>query len=142
MTEENKPPAPPEIPEDIAAYIAPYYEASFGEFPSIPKARMGFGAEHRPEFTRAAEETRRIALYDGPLDNKTAQMVAFGYLLNAGLPPAIFHARAARKYGATWEELHQIVEIAFAITNGMSALNLGGEMLARLKAEEAATPAG
>ena len=130
------------IAEDIAAYIGPYYEDSFGEFPAIPKARMEFGAAHRPEFTRAAEETRRIAMYDGPLDKKTAQMVAFGYLLNAGLPPAIYHARAARKYGATWEELHQIVEIGFAITNGMSALNLGGEMLARLKTEESADPAG
>lgn len=125
------------IPEDIAAYIEPYYEASFDEFPRIPKARMEFGAALRPDFTRAAEETRRIALYDGPLDKKTAQLVAFGYLLNAGLPPAIYHARAARKYGATWEELHQIVEIGFVITNGMSALNPGGEMLARLKAEEA-----
>ena len=71
------------LPADIAAYIGPYYEASFDEFPEIPKARMKFGADHRPEFTRAAEETRRIALYDGPLDGKTAQLVAFGYLLNA-----------------------------------------------------------
>jgi 4-carboxymuconolactone decarboxylase len=136
MTED-----PGKPPEDLAGYIGPYYEDSFGEFPKIPKARMEFGAVHSSEFTRAAEETRRIALYDGPLDKKTTQMIAFGYLLNAGLPPAIYHARAARKYGASWEELHQIVEIGFAITNDMSALNIGGEMLARLKAEEDADPA-
>ena len=67
MTDETKPPVPPESPDDIAAYIAPYYEVSFGEFPSIPKALMAFGAERRPEFTKAAEETLRIALYDAPL---------------------------------------------------------------------------
>jgi alkylhydroperoxidase/carboxymuconolactone decarboxylase family protein YurZ len=72
----------PAMPNEIAKYVDPYYVASFGEFPKFPRERMALGAEVSPQFTLAAEELRKQALYSDVLDKKTSQLVALALLIS------------------------------------------------------------
>ena len=63
---------------------------------------------------------------------------SLGIMLSHGLEPAHHHAVAARRLGASWEELHKVVELAFHI-GGMGAAQLGCHILSRLEADEAGT---
>lgn len=125
----------PAMPKEIAKYVDPYYVASFGEFPKFPRERMTLGAEVSPQFTLAAEELRKQALYSDVLDNKTAQLIALALLISRASAGSYWHAKAARKYGATWAELHKVMEIA-VLMNGVSAMNEGGQALVKLWNEE------
>jgi alkylhydroperoxidase/carboxymuconolactone decarboxylase family protein YurZ len=125
----------PELPVEISRYVEPYYVESFGEFPKFPRERMALGAEIAPESTEAAEEFRRHALYSEVFDKKTSQLLAFCLLVSRASAGAYWHAKAARKFGASWEELHKVMEIA-ALMNGVSAMNEGGQALVRLWNEE------
>ncbi len=128
----------PKIPAEIAKYIDPYYVESFGEFPPLPSQRMALGAEIAPEFTQVAEEFRAQALYSDVLDKKTSQLLAFCLLVSRASAGSYWHAKAARKYGATWQELHKVMEIA-ALMTGVGAMNEGGQALVRLWKEEHAS---
>ncbi len=123
------------LPDEIAKYVEPYYVASFGEFPGLPAKRMALGAEISPAYTEAAERLRAEALYSDVLDAKTSQLMAFGLLAARASNGAYWHAKAARHYGASWEELHKIMEIATLLT-GVPAMNEGGQALVRLWNEE------
>ena len=115
----------PELPAELARYVDPYYVEAFGEFPEFPRKRMALGGAIAPEATAAAEEFRRQALYSDVFDKKTPQLLAFCLLVSRASAGSYWHAKAARKYGASWEELHKVMEIA-ALINGVSAMNEGG----------------
>ena len=66
---------------------------------------------NNPEFTRALRYIEH---------NQAAQM----------------HALVARRAGATWEELHKVVELA-AATGALGPANQGGFMLKALRDKEA-----
>ena len=87
-----------------------------------------------PEALRLAEQQRAHAFYSNEIDLKTTQLILFGILLYAGDPPAKFHALAARRAGATWEELQKVVELAAAV-GASSPMNLGGSILKDLQTE-------
>jgi alkylhydroperoxidase/carboxymuconolactone decarboxylase family protein YurZ len=123
------------LPRKFQKYVDKTYMASFGEFPLFPNQRMSLGIEHAPEFTESLEEFRAKALYEGALDDKTKQLMALSHLAARASAGTYWHAKAARKYGATWPELHKAVEIA-ALFNGFSAINEGGQALVRLWREE------
>jgi alkylhydroperoxidase/carboxymuconolactone decarboxylase family protein YurZ len=128
-------PETPALPKKIARFVEPYYVSSFGEFPKLPRERMTLGAEVSPQFTLAAEALRKQALYSDALDNKTAQLIAMALLISRASAGTYWHAKAARKYGATWAELHKVMEIAVLMT-GVGAMNEGGQALVRLWNEE------
>jgi hypothetical protein len=89
----------------IATEIADFrktYEKTFGAMPPSPGNRFAFSGEVNPEYLVHMERLRGHAMYSEVFDNKTAQMILF----------AAAHAGAARHYGATWEELHKVVELA------------------------------
>ncbi len=123
------------LPKALRKYVDKYYVPSFGEFPLFPNQRMTLGAELAPAFTEALEAFRAEALYEGALDDKTKQLMALSHLAARASAGTYWHAKAARKYGATWAELHKAVEIA-ALFNGFSAINEGGQALVRLWREE------
>jgi 4-carboxymuconolactone decarboxylase len=50
-------------------------------------------------------------------------------------PAAQMHALAARRAGASWEELHKVVELASA-TGSLGPANRGGAMLKELRDKE------
>ena len=69
------------------------------------------------------------------LDPKTVQLVLFAILLMDMNDAAKTHGLAARRAGATWEELQSIISLCF-LFRGLPAANRGADILAALALEE------
>jgi 4-carboxymuconolactone decarboxylase len=123
-----------ELPEDLAKFRETYVEL-FGHLPPLPAARFEFSGEINPEFLRLAEKLREHAFYSDVFDLKTTHLMLFGMLLVEHNPAAQMHALAARRAGATWQELHKVVELASA-TGSLGPANQGSAMLKTLRDKE------
>ena len=124
---------------ELAALRAPYAEL-IGFVPPRIMARSELGARLDPELLRLQEAVRTRAMYPACFDVKTAQLMLFGILLGLMGDAARLHAIAARRAGASWEELHAVVGLAY-LFRGLPAANLGAEILLKLaEAEGAAAP--
>lgn len=108
-----------------------------GSVPAGIEARLALGERTgRSRAVSVVEALRAELILANPLGRKTGQLVHFGQLLALGKAgPARLHARAARRAGATLEELVGVAELAL-ITAGMPAYSLGVEVLSELAAEE------
>ena len=126
------------LPDQLAKYIEPYYLDAFGELPPVPRERMETGAELDLDYNVAQEELRARALFSDVFDNKTSQLFALCLLSSEGGPGAYWHARAARRYGASWAELYKAIEIA-TFFKGFNALMNGGRAVGRVWQEESGT---
>jgi alkylhydroperoxidase/carboxymuconolactone decarboxylase family protein YurZ len=142
--EPIRPPAEP-LParrladSELAALRAPYADL-IGFVPPRIEARTELGARLDPELLRLQETIRQRAMYPACFDVKTAQLMLFGILLALMGDAARLHAIAARRAGASWEELHAVVGLAY-LFRGMPAANLGAEVLRKLaEAEGAVAP--
>jgi alkylhydroperoxidase/carboxymuconolactone decarboxylase family protein YurZ len=124
-----------ELPADLAAFRDGYREL-FGWIPPLPAAKFEFSGDIAPEFLRLAEQLRAHAFFSGVFDVKTTQLMLFGMLLIVGAGAARFHAIAARRSGATWEELHKVVELSSAVA-ALGPLNNGSALLSEIRAGEA-----
>ena len=125
--------------KDIAADLARFrdsYAELFGFLPPLPAARFEFSGEVNPEFLHRAEKLREHAFYSDVFDVKTTNLLLFGMLLVEHNQAAQMHALAARRAGATWEELHKVVELA-AATQSLGPANQGSFMLKALRDKEA-----
>ncbi|MBW4616391.1 MAG: carboxymuconolactone decarboxylase family protein [Desmonostoc vinosum HA7617-LM4] len=113
---------------DLAAF-RDSYASLFGSVPPLPAAKFEFSSDVDPEALRLAEQLRAHAFNSEIFDTKTTQLILFGILLAQGSPAARFHAIASRRAGATWEELHKVMELAAAVAalgpfnNGSALLN-------------------
>ncbi len=67
----------------------------------------------------------------------TTLLIIFAMLVANSDPAAKWHAMAARRLGATWEELQAVVNLAVAI-RAFAPLNQGGALLAEIRAAESA----
>jgi alkylhydroperoxidase/carboxymuconolactone decarboxylase family protein YurZ len=124
-----------ELPADLVKFRDSYVEM-FGTLPALPAARFEFSGEINPEFLRVSEQLRKGAFYSDVLDMKTTQLILFGMLLAEHNPVgAGAHAAAARKAGASWEELHTVMQLA-AATGALWAANNGGALLKGLRDKE------
>jgi len=133
---KNKPPA--ELAGDLARYRDSYVEL-FGTLPPLPAARFAFSGEVNPQFLRAGEELRAQAFHNKSFDTKTTQLILFGMLLvEHNQLAATVHAAAARRAGASWEELHSVVELATA-TGALYPFNQGSALLNGLRDKERGT---
>ena len=127
-----------ELPADLKKFRDSYVEM-FGTLPPLPAARFEFSGEVNPEFLRVSEQLRKGAFYSDVLDMKTTQLILFGMLLAEHNPVgAQAHAAAARKAGASWEELHTVMQLA-AATGALWAANNGGALLKTLRDKEQGT---
>lgn len=124
-----------QLPPDLAAFRDSYVKL-FGSMPPLPGAKFDSIAQIDPESLRLAELQRAHAFYSDVFDDKTTQLILFGMLLHAGVPAAKFHALAARRAGASWEELQKVVELAAAAL-ASGPMNNGGSILKDLRADEA-----
>jgi len=124
-----------EIAADLAKFRDSYVEL-FGFLPPLPAARFEFSGEVNPEFLHRAERLREHAFYSDVFDVKTTNLMLFGMLLVEHNQAAQMHALAARRAGATWEELHKVVELA-AATHSLGPANQGCFMLKALRDKEA-----
>jgi alkylhydroperoxidase/carboxymuconolactone decarboxylase family protein YurZ len=120
---------------ELGALRAPYEEL-IGFVPPRIVARTELGARLDPELLRLEEALRLRAMYPACFDVKTAQLMLFGILLALMGDAARLHAIAARRAGASWEELHAVVGLAF-LFRGLPAANLGAEILLKLAEAEA-----
>jgi 4-carboxymuconolactone decarboxylase len=123
-----------ELPEDLAQFRDSYVEL-FGSLPSLPSARFEFSGEIDPDFLRTLEQLRAHAFYSDVFDVKTTHLILFGMLLVEHNAAAQMHALAARRAGASWQELHKVVELA-ATTGALSRGNQGSAMLKTLREKE------
>ena len=124
-----------QMPADLQQFRETYVEL-FGTLPPLPAARFEFSGEVNPEFLRVSEQLRAGAFYSKYIDVKTTQLILFGMLLAEHNPVgAQAHADAARRAGASWEELHTVMQLA-AATGALWAANNGGAMLKTLKDKE------
>lgn len=81
------------------------------------------------------EKIREHGMYPKSFDVKTAQLMLFGMLLMDGSDAAVLHAMAARRAGASWQELQDTVNLCF-LFRGLSAANRGAELLANIAHRE------
>ena len=123
------------LPRDLAKFRDSYVEL-FGLLPPLPAARCEISAEINPEFLRLSERMRAHSFYSDVIDPKTTQLILFGMLLAEHNPiGAQAHASAARRLGASWQELHKVVELA-ATTGAFGPANQGGNVLKTLRDKE------
>ena len=111
------------------------YTELLGFVPPRIQARTDLLARLDPELLKMQEAMRAHAMYPSCFDTKTAQLMLFGMLLVQLVDAAHLHARAARRAGATWEELSAVVNLAF-LFRGLSAANRGAQILQELASEE------
>jgi alkylhydroperoxidase/carboxymuconolactone decarboxylase family protein YurZ len=140
---------PPRIdPQVVKQQIGPYadtratfeergaiYQELLGFVPPRIEARLAVTGALDPEVLDLQERLRAHAMYPKCFDVKTAQLMLFGMLLMDLSDAAQLHALAARRAGATWEELQAMVSLCF-LFRGLSAANRGAEVLANLAKRE------
>lgn len=125
---------PQDLPKDLAAFRDSYV-ALFGALPALPAARFEFSGETDPQALRLLEQLRAHAFYSDVFDIKTTNLILFGMLLVEHHPAAQMHALAARRAGASWPELHKVVELASA-TGALAPANQGSALLKSLRDKE------
>jgi len=111
------------------------YRDLLGFVPPRIEARLAVTGALDPELLAMQERMREHAMYPRCFDVKTAQLMLFGMLLMDLSDAAQLHALAARRAGATWEELQATVSLCF-LFRGLSAANRGAEILANLAKRE------
>lgn len=104
------------------------YAELIGFVPPRIHERIKLGLEVDPDLLGEVEKIREMAMYPKCLDTKTAQLILFAVLLSHVSPAAEYHGRAAQRAGASKEELHATVALAF-LFRGLPAFNLGAELI-------------
>ena len=117
------------------------YEELLGFVPRRIQARTELLGRLDPEFLSLQEEIRKRGMYPDVFDVKTVQLMLFGMLLLSLRDAARIHGIAARRAGATWEEMQAIVNLAY-LYGGLSAANIGAQFLQQIAEMEAEQQAG
>jgi 4-carboxymuconolactone decarboxylase len=112
------------------------YRELIGFVPPRIVARTDLLARLDPELLAQEEALRQRAMYPACFDVKTAQLMLFGMLLMTLADATRLHAIAARRAGATWEELSAVVNLAF-LFRGLPAANLGAQIIQEIAETEA-----
>ena len=123
-------------PEQLQEY-RDFYTELIGFVPPRIEARTDLLGRLDPELLAMQEEIRKRAMYPPCFDVKTAQLMLFGMLLMGPHDASKLHGIAARRAGATWEELSAVVNLAF-LFRGLSAANYGAQVLQEIARAEAA----
>jgi alkylhydroperoxidase/carboxymuconolactone decarboxylase family protein YurZ len=123
---------------ELAAMRAPY-QTLIGFVPPRIMARTDLLARLDPDLLRLEEAARLRAMYPTCFDVKTSQLMLFGILLALMGDAARLHAIAARRAGASWEELSAVVSLAF-LFRGLPAANLGAEIIQKMAEAERSAP--
>ena len=100
------------------------------EFTDQTNARMAASRKAMPEgVARAFAELARNAIAPGVLDSKTKELIALAIGIAVRCDGCLaFHAKAAKKYGATREEIAEVIGVAIYMGGGPAAIT-GAEAL-------------
>jgi 4-carboxymuconolactone decarboxylase len=112
------------------------YRELIGFVPPRIAARTDLLARLDPDLLAMEEQIRQRAMYPSCFDVKTAQLMLFGMLLMTLADATRLHAIAARRAGATWEEMSAVVNLAF-LFRGLPAANLGAQIIQEIGENEA-----
>jgi 4-carboxymuconolactone decarboxylase len=112
------------------------YRELIGFVPPRIEARMAVTGALDPVLLDMQEKMREHAMYPKCFDVKTAQLMLFGMLLMDMSDAAQLHAIAARRAGASWEEMQAVISLCF-LFRGLPAANRGAEILANLAKRDA-----
>lgn len=108
-----------------------FYGELIGFVPPRIEARMAVTGALDPTLLGLQEQMRAHAMYPKCFDIKTAQLMLFGMLLMDMSDAAQLHAIAARRAGASWEEMQAVISLCF-LFRGLPAANRGAEILANI----------
>ncbi len=122
--------------QTLEAY-GPAYIDLLGWVPPRVQARFAITGCLDHELVRLQERMRSHAMNTPHLQPKMVQIILFGMLLMDGNDAAETHCMAARRCGASWEELQASVSLCF-LFRGLPGANRGADILARVAAREAA----
>jgi 4-carboxymuconolactone decarboxylase len=111
------------------------YRDLLGFLPPRIEARLAVTGALDPKMIELQEKIREHGMYPKCFDVKTAQLMLFGMLLMDLNDAAALHAIAARKAGASWEEMQGVINLCF-LFRGLSAANRGAEILANIAKRE------
>jgi alkylhydroperoxidase/carboxymuconolactone decarboxylase family protein YurZ len=117
------------------------YRELIGFLPPRIEARINVTGALDPVLLDLQEQIRAHAMYPKCFDVKTSQLMLFGMLLLDLNDAATLHGIAARRAGATWEEMQAVVSLAY-LFRGLSAANRGAEILANIAKREADAAVG
>jgi alkylhydroperoxidase/carboxymuconolactone decarboxylase family protein YurZ len=133
----NREPLPDRQIDDshVEAYRA-FYRELIGFVPPRIAARTDLLSRLDPQLLAMEEDVRKHAMYPSCFDVKTAQLMLFGMLLMTLADATRLHAIAARRAGATWEEMSAVVNLAF-LFRGLPAANLGAQIIQEIAETEA-----
>lgn len=112
------------------------YQQLLGFVPPRIEARLSVTGALDPTMVDLQEQMREHAMYPACFDIKTAQLMLFGMLLMDMSDAMFLHGIAARRAGATWEEMQAVVNLCF-LFRGLSAANRGAETLSNIAEREA-----
>jgi 4-carboxymuconolactone decarboxylase len=116
------------------------YDELIGFTPPRIQHRIRLGLETDPHLLELTEQIRTYAMYPKSLEDKTSQLILFGILISHVAPAAEYHARAAKRLGATKEQLHAVAGLAF-LFRGLPAFNIAAELINKIFDEEKAAKA-
>jgi len=117
------------------------YRDLIGFVPPRIEARMAVTGALDPVLLDMQEKMREHAMYPKCFDTKTAQLMLFGMLLMDMSDAAQLHAIAARRAGASWEEIQAVISLCF-LFRGLPAANRGAEIIANIAKREADAASG
>jgi 4-carboxymuconolactone decarboxylase len=111
------------------------YKELLGFVPPRIEARLHVTGALDPTMLDLQEKIRTHGMYPKCFDVKTSQLMLFGMLLMDLNDAAPLHAIAARRAGASWEEMQGVINLCF-LFRGLSAANRGAEILANIAKRE------
>mgnify|MGYP001544783699 CR=1 FL=1 len=122
-------------------HAADTYRDLLGFLPPRVEARLHVTGALDPVLLDLQEQIRSHAMNPACFDSKTVQLMVFGMLVVDLSDAATIHGIAARRAGASWEEMQAVVSLAY-LFRGVSAANRGADLLARIAEREAQKPGG
>jgi alkylhydroperoxidase/carboxymuconolactone decarboxylase family protein YurZ len=135
-------------PAEMQAVFGPYcdegrgidarsedYRRMIGFLPPRVEARLNVTGALDPQVLALQEKLRERALNPACFDAKTVQLLTFGILIVELSDAAVMHGCAARRAGATWEELQAVINLCSAF-RGLPAANRGAEVLVKVAQRE------
>jgi len=104
-------------------------ETNWNSFIDQTNARMAELRKAMPEPAKGFGQLAQAAIAPGVLDSKTKELIALAIGITARCDGCLaFHAKAARKYGATREEIVETIAVAVYMGGGPSMI-YGAEAL-------------
>lgn len=113
---------------EIDRYLGTYREL-MGFVPPRVAARFENLRKTNPELLLAQEKVRNLISYNDVLDTKTTQLLLFAILAVQLRDAAKLHGIAARRAGASYEELQATLDLAY-LFGGTSVTNHAPQILA------------